>query len=123
MLALSVLYVLSSMTAAVATHFLHKNELHVVLAACLIGAIGVGLEYLTKVPHLSHVVFAGAFVGMTSSAHFSYLGILGAGFLVGLLFLLAENHGKGFGGKLGALALIAVVLVYYILQSLKWIQK
>lgn len=122
-MALNLLYVLSSFLAALATHFLHKTEWHVVLAACLIGAFGVGLEYLFKVPHLSHVIFAGAFVGMTSSDHFNYWGISCAGLLVGFFFLLAENHGKGFGGKLGTLAFIAVGLVYLLFWGLRMFQK
>jgi uncharacterized membrane protein YjjB (DUF3815 family) len=104
---------------ALATFLLHKYGLSVVVASCLIGLLGAALEHFFKVHHLAFVIFAGSFVGMSSSSVATLPLILIGGALSGILYQLSTDIFKGFGGRLGTIAFISTVISFYFLLALK----
>jgi hypothetical protein len=60
---------------------------------------------------LAMIIFAGSFVGMTATSLATLPLILVAGLFCGGLYLIFMPYFDGFGGKLGALAFISVLIV------------
>lgn len=84
--------------------------------------IGLGASFLPKLKskwayttQLPTLIYCGSFVGMTSPvvAH-SITFIICSGAVAGALFILSRNMFNGFGGKLGAVALWAVVITSFL---------
>lgn len=91
-------------------------------AAISSGIIGLGASFLpllkrkwgyaTQLPSL---MYCGTFVGMTSPHIANGLTfIICAGSIAGVLFVVSRNMFIGFGGKLGAVALWAVIITSFL---------
>ncbi len=115
----TLVFIAGGIAGAVATYLLHKYGLSVVVAACIIGLHGAALEYFFKIHHFSFVIFAGAFVGMTSSSVASLPLIILGGALAGFLYQQSTDLFKGFGGRLGTIAFISTIAAYYFLILVK----
>ena len=115
----TILLIIASALGALATFLLHKYGISVVVASCIIGLLGAGLNYFIKSPHLALVIFAGSFVGMTSTAVGSISLVLLAGALAGLIYKYSLHIFAGFGGRLGTIAFISTVISYFFLKILK----
>ncbi|WP_223177616.1 hypothetical protein [Psychroflexus maritimus] len=113
--------IFSSSLGAAATYMLHKNGLSVVVASCIVGLLGALFGHLFNLPHLALVVFAGTFVGMTST-NLASLGLVVLGGLVcGIIYILSLKLFVGFGGKLGTTAFLSTLFVwglFYLLQKI-----
>ncbi|MFH2020153.1 MAG: hypothetical protein ABIJ34_02000 [archaeon] len=105
---------------SVATYFL-SGYLGVALAASIIGLLGY---YISKAVHdkdTAPAVYAGAFVGMSSTLVLPNIFIAGvAGFFAGLLYYLSHDSYIGVGGKLGTIAFsgVALTVTFLILWGL-----
>lgn len=111
------------MGGAFLTFILHKYGLSVVVASCLVGLLGAALEQLFKVHHLAFVIFAGSFVGMSSSSVTSLPLVLIGGALCAVVYQLTTDYFKGFGGRLGTIAFISTIAAFYLLNWLRKIIK
>jgi hypothetical protein len=118
----TIILMISSALAASATFFLHKNEVSIVVASCCIGLLGAGLEYLLKQPHLALVIYAGTFVGMTSAQVGNIYLVAFAGLMVGYLYHITGNYFPGFGGRLGALAFMSCLLVFFLYELKRFLK-
>lgn len=89
--------------AALLTFFLVRNlGMGAVLASSFVGLLGA-----LALPTLAVPIFCGSFVGMASPAAYeSYLCMVIAGSVAGLVFALGKGVFDGFGGKLGTMAFI-----------------
>ena len=68
--------------------------------------------YVTQLPPL---IYCGSFVGMTSPAIASgFTFIICSASIAGIFFVLSRNMFHGIGGKLGAVALWAVFVTYFL---------
>lgn len=57
-------------------------------------------------------IFCGSFVGMTSPVFFTgSLELLLASIIAAILYIYVKNHFIGFGGKLGSIAFVAVLII------------
>ncbi len=106
------LLILASSLGAIATYLLHKNGVSVVVASCIVGLIGAGIGHLFNIPNLALVVFAGSFVGMTSTTIGSMPLVFVGGLICGVIYVLSLKIFVGFGGKLGTTAFISTLLVW-----------
>lgn len=112
---------LGSMIGAVATYFLQKYGFSAVIACCLVGLLGAFFEKIFNIPTFAAVVFMGAFIGMTSIDISKIHHIVIAGGIGGIIFIISSNFLEGHGGRLGAIALISVVIsftVVWIIEKL-----
>ncbi|WP_350343307.1 hypothetical protein PRVXT_002599 [Proteinivorax tanatarense] len=98
---------LSIVIGAVITYFLSVElQLGAVVAA---GAVGV-LAALV-VPKLGAPLYTGAFVGMASEALLSsYISIIVAGAIAGIVFVISKIVFNGFGGKFGTIAFTGCIV-------------
>ncbi|MGV6831390.1 MAG: hypothetical protein ACWA5P_07510 [bacterium] len=113
------LMILGGVGGAVSTFLLHKYGLSVVVASCVIGLIGATIGHFTKSTHLPLVIFAGTFVGMTSTAVGTIPLIIVGGVFVGIIYQTSLKIFAGFGGRLGTIAFISTVLAYYLFVAMK----
>jgi len=106
--------ILGGVSGAVATWLLQKYGVSAVVASCLVGLTGALIGHLTANTHLPMVIFAGSFVGMTA-LHLTSLPLtILAGASVGLLYSLTLNLFSGYGGKLGTIAFVVVLVVVWL---------
>jgi len=96
--------------------FLHLSA---VISSSLIGVGASFLPLLNRkwgyATQLPPLMYCGTFVGMTSPAIASGLTfIICAGSIAGVLFVVSRNMFNGFGGKLGAVALWAVIITSFL---------
>lgn len=117
-MAQSILLVFAGIGGAVATYLLHKQGISVVVASCIIGLIGAGLEHFFKIHHLAFIIFAGSFVGMSSSAVATWPLIIIGGGLSSILYQLSTHLYRGYGGRLGTIAFISTLISVYLLAAL-----
>lgn len=83
-----------------------------VVASGLVGIFGAAFVKLFAVP-----LYCGSFVGMASaSLLLMYPGVVLAGAIAGVVFVLAKHVFNGFGGKLGTIAFASSVLAALIVQ-------
>ncbi len=108
--------VLASLSGALLTFYLQSRGLSPVLASCLVGLLGVLLAQVLDIPQLEIAVFTGSFVGMSSDAVMSSLGVGVAGAVAGLLLLMLRDFAVGFGGKLGTLAFVSVCVIFWLIR-------
>ena len=113
------LLILASSLGAVITYLLHKNGISVVVASCIVGLLGAGIAQLFDIPHLALVVFAGSFVGMTSTAIGSLPLVFLGGLICGVIYVLSLKIFVGFGGKLGTTAFLSTLLVWALFYLFK----
>ncbi len=111
--------IIGSVSGAVITFLMHKHGFGVVAASCIVGLLGCLIENLVQIPHLALVVFAGSFVGMTSTSVADVSIIILAGLITGLVYIFSLNVFDGFGGRLGTIAFISTVIAFYILFWVK----
>ncbi|WP_424493277.1 hypothetical protein [Salinimicrobium sp. GXAS 041] len=115
----TLILIIGGVGGALFTFLLHKYGLSVVVASCLVGLLGAALEHFLKVEHLAFVIFAGSFVGMTSSSVATLPLVVLGGALSAVLYQLSYDIFKGFGGRLGTIAFISTVIAFYFLLALK----
>lgn len=113
------LLIIAGAFGAIATYILQRFGLSIVVASCIVGLLGAMTGHFLELPQLSIVIFAGSFVGMTSTAIGSIPLILLAGALTGLFFKLSSNIFVGFGGRLGTIAFLSTVLSFYLFLAVK----
>lgn len=91
----------------------HNFALGSVVASSLVGLIG-GL----LLPSLAIPIYCGSFAGMVSSLLVSdALSVIAIGIFAGLLFVAGSETFKGFGGKLGATAYFATLIVSIFFET------
>jgi len=115
----TIILMIGGIGGAITTFLLHKYGLSVVVASCVVGLLGAVLGHFTKSTHLPLVIFAGSFVGMTSTTVGSIPLIILGGALSGIIYKFSLNLFAGFGGLLGTIAFISTVLSFYTLLALK----
>ncbi|SFC46355.1 hypothetical protein SAMN04488102_10775 [Alkalibacterium subtropicum] len=109
------IYTLAALvTGAYVTFFLnHQWGLGGVLASAGVGLAGA---YLFK--KYAVAIYCGSFVGMACNIVFSNpWSFLLASLLAGVIFILAQDLFKGFGGKLGFMAFCGTVLASVLFRS------
>ena len=74
---LTFLILLGGLLGSVATFSLQKAGISAVIASCIVGLVGALAGHLLKNDHLALIVFAGTFVGMSSTSVGSWPVILG----------------------------------------------
>lgn len=91
----------------------HSFQLGAVVASSLVGLIG-GL----LIPKLAVPIYCGSFAGMVSSLLASDpLSVVLIGMFAGLFYVIGSETFKGFGGKLGATAYFATLLVSFLFDK------
>lgn len=110
----SVLIIIGGCLGAIGAFQLQKVGLSPVVASCIVGLLGALVGYWMNSEDLSMVIFAGSFVGMTAISLASFPIMILAGLACGVIYLLAEPIFVGYGGKLGAMAFVSVLLVLFL---------
>ncbi|AKD03186.1 hypothetical protein POKO110462_04625 [Pontibacter korlensis] len=106
---------------AVVTFYLNVQvNLGPVIAAGAVGTIASYVPWLNRQSKLLNEVpastYCGAFVGMSSpNIAGSFMFILFASFIAGLLLVFSKNIFRGFGGKLGTIAFGGVAVTYLLI--------
>lgn len=77
-----------------------------VVASGLVGIYGAVVLKPYAVP-----LFCGSFVGMASPGLLDHQGVLLAGVIAGIIFILGKHVFNGFGGKLGTIAFAGCIIV------------
>jgi len=90
-----------------------------VLSAGITGVLGSFLPYIKKqtfyFKKLPSAVYCGAFVGMSSVKIMPTIGfIVFGGIFASIFYLLSKNLFLGYGGRLGTIALVGVVVTVLI---------
>ena len=107
---LTFLILLGGLLGSVATYSLQKAGLSAVIASCIVGLVGALAGHLLKNDHLALIIFAGSFVGMTSTAWGTWPMMVIGGLLAGGVYLLSLELFAGFGGRLGTIAFLSTIL-------------
>lgn len=115
----TIILMIGGIGGAITTFLLHKYGLSVVVASCVVGLLGAVLGHFTKSTHLPLVIFAGSFVGMTSTTVGSIPLMILGGAISGIIYKFSLKLFVGFGGRLGTIAFISTVLSFYFLLALK----
>jgi hypothetical protein len=110
----NILIIIGGCLGAISAFQLQKLGFNPIVASCLVGLAGTLIGTLLKTEDLALVIFAGSFVGMTAVSITSFPLILLAGLICGILYLIAEPIFDGYGGKLGAMAFVSVVVVMVV---------
>lgn len=105
----TLLILLGGTLGALATFVLQKFELSAVVASCIVGLVGAMLGHFLKNEHLALIIFAGSFVGMTSTGLGSYPLVGLGGLVAGLIYLFSLDVFAGFGGRLGTIAFLSAL--------------
>lgn len=111
--------ILGSTGGALVAFLLQKYGATAVVAASVVGLLGALIGHLASLPNLPTAIFAGAFVGMTSLSIGSLPMIAIAGAFAGFFYSISLSVFPGFGGRLGAVALVSVLLSFYVFMFLK----
>lgn len=107
----NVLIIIGGCLGALGTYQLQKLGWSPVAASCTLGLLGVVIAQWMQQEDLAMIIFAGSFIGMTTVSVASFPLILFAGVICGALYILLEPYFDGYGGKLGALAFISLLIV------------
>ena len=110
----TLLIILGGCLGAIGTFQLQSMGASVVVASCIVGLLGALIGYGMKNEDLAMVIFAGSFVGMTTISIASLPLILLAGLACGILYVLSESIFVGYGGKLGAIAFVSLIVVVFM---------
>jgi hypothetical protein len=100
---------------ATTTFLLHKYFVSIVVASCLVGLIGALLGQFFKLPHLTLVIFASSFVGMSNFLIGAIPSIILGGALSGAIYSFSTHLFIGFGGRLGAIAFISTTVSFCLM--------
>ena len=111
--------VIGCFVGAVLTYLLREYGVSPVVSSCLVGLGGALVGQYLSLPHLSAVIFTGTFVGMTGLEVATLPQISIAGAFAGLLYGMTVNLFSGYGGRLGAIAFISVIVCVYFFSILK----
>lgn len=97
--------------AVVATSVTHYLNIYMGLGPVVAsGIVGVVASLLLPSP-FAVMAYTGAFVGMSSRSRFpSWYYVMVAGLMVGTLYIVTRRVYQGFGGRLGTVAAVAVLL-------------
>jgi len=100
------------MIGAIITFYLARIT-GAVLASGMVGFTAFLLGKLNKrLLFAQFPIFCGSFVGMTSPVFFTgSLELLLASIIAAILYIYVKNHFIGFGGKLGSIAFVAVLII------------
>ena len=101
---LTFLILLGGLLGSVATFSLQKAGISAVIASCIVGLVGALAGHLLKNDHLALIVFAGTFVGMSSTSVGSWPIVILGGLACGGIYLGSLDVFAGFGGRLGTKA-------------------
>ena len=115
----TLLYIIGGIGGSLATFTLQKYGLSIVVASSIVGLIGAGIGSVFNLPHLSVVVFAGSFVGMTSVSIGTIPLVVLGGAITGVLYKISINYFVGIGGRLGAMAFVSTLASFQILLLVK----
>jgi uncharacterized membrane protein YeaQ/YmgE (transglycosylase-associated protein family) len=115
----TIVLIIGGISGAITTFFLQKWGLSVVIASCIVGLIGALVGHFTKSAHLPLILFAGSFIGMTSTSIGTVPLMILAGALSGIIYKLSQNIDADFGGRLGVIAFVSTVISFYILLVIK----
>lgn len=97
---------LAVVVSAIVTFYLNNHVgLGAVVAAGIVGILGFVVAPKYEMP-----IYCGSFVGMSSANVYDFEHLLIASVLAGIIFVITKRVFKGFGGKLGTVALIGAVL-------------
>ncbi|TVR68396.1 MAG: hypothetical protein EA427_10830 [Spirochaetaceae bacterium] len=108
-----ILIVSSVFLGATVTYWISIDLGHgAVIASGLVGVFAAVLVKPYAVP-----AYCGAFVGMSSSALLDWPGLMLAGVIAGVVFVLGKHVFNGFGGKLGTIAFAGAVFAALITGS------
>ncbi len=118
------LLILTSMFATIMTFEIRKKireQGNAVIGSATIGfSFGAFSLLFPETTIFSEVAFAASFAGMTDLKHIQeQWHTLIVGFVVGVVFLLLTSSFSGFGGKLGTIAFISVLLCINIFKKIK----
>jgi len=117
--------IITAIVATRATFYLREKLKDKIKSDAILGSAIVGFLFgLTRIffPQtviFSEVAFASSFAGMTSFKFVrkkSYKLLIGL--IVGIIFLLSTSFFQGFGGKLGTIAFISLI-IFFLLKSRK----
>ncbi|CCQ96216.1 conserved membrane hypothetical protein [[Clostridium] ultunense Esp] len=105
---------IAALVGTVATYFLNVTlNINPMAASGLVGLVSFFL--LPK--DLALVTYTASFAGMSSSAILTnYLMAILAGLLVGIIFMLVQAVFNGYGGKLGTIAALSVLITLGIFK-------
>jgi len=105
----TILILIGGLLGAIGTFSLQKAGLSAVVASCCIGLLGALVGHLLKNDHLTLIIFAGSFVGMTSTSWGTWPMMAIGGLLAGGVYLLSLEVFAGFGGRLGTIAFLSTL--------------
>jgi len=114
-----IIFIIAGVIGAVATFFVQKQGLSAVVASCAVGLAGALVGHFMDSSHIPLVVFAGSFVGMTSTSFGTISLMIIGGLFTGLIYNYSLKMFEGFGGRLGTIAFISTVAGFYLLLILK----
>lgn len=108
-----------SIGAILTYSLIQRFHLSAVISSAIVGLVASFLPLLnpkwTYSTQLPTLMYCGSFVGMTSPVIANGVPfIICSGAIAGILFVAARKMFHGFGGKLGALALWAVMITYML---------
>lgn len=114
----TLLILIGGLLGAIGTFSLQKAGLSAVVASCCIGLLGALAGHLLKNDHLTLIIFAGSFVGMTSTGLGSYPLVGLGGLVAGLIYLISLDVFAGFGGRLGTIAFLSTLASWAVFTGI-----
>ncbi len=111
--------IIGGIVGAITTFLLQKYGMSTVVASCLVGLIGSLFGHYLKSSHLPLVIFAGSFVGMTSTSIGTIPLVILGGAFAGLIYNFSLNIFVWVGGRLGIIAFISTITSFYIILIVK----
>ena len=118
-----IVIVFVAMIATIATFAVRsrikKRKGEAVIGSAVVGIVpGFFRMFFPGIATLSEVAFASSFAGMTDFKLLkeNYYPIL-IGLIVGVVFFLSTPYFQGFGGKLGTIAFISVIVFLYMIKG------
>jgi len=117
------LIVLTCILGGILTYFInHFVSLGAVISSAIVGLTGGLLAKLLNTKEANSLALAfycGSYVGMSSINVLENIFIVAlAAFFTGLIFILTKGIFKGYGGKLGTMAFIGVVILIIFMKVL-----
>lgn len=107
--------ILSTIFGAVSTFFLSRY-LGAITSSGIVGFTGYLISISNKkLFFIQFSMFCGSFVGMTGSFYIkNYYELIISSLIAGVIYIFIKNHFLGFGGKLGAIAFSAVLIIIFL---------
>ena len=100
------------LTSSLLCFLLHQQTfMNAVMASSVVGLLGVALTRYFSSKEFELIVYCGSFAGMSSGVYFSAWWMFPLSAAIGsILYILLENYFNGWGGKLGAMAFLSLVI-------------